>query len=147
VCLVGDGAFTMLMGELATLVKYQLPVKIVVLKNNTLGHIKWEQIVLEGNPQFGVDLQPIDFAAYARACGASGFTAADPTLLHKTLAEAFACAGPAVVEAAIDPNEPPMPGHVTVKQVAKFAEAMLRGERDRAAILSNVVRNEFRELI
>src|SRR5438874_3810108 len=74
VALCGDGGFTMTMGEMATLVKYKLPVKVVVVKNNTLGQIKWEQIVFEGNPEYGCDLHPIDFAAYARACGAGGFT-------------------------------------------------------------------------
>ena len=74
VCIVGDGGFTMLMGEVATLVKYNLPVKVIIIKNNVLGMIKWEQIGLEGNPQFGVELQPIDFAAFARACGAAGYT-------------------------------------------------------------------------
>ena len=67
IAIVGDGGFTMLMGEVATLVKYQLPVKVIIFKNNVLGMIKWEQMVLEGNPQFGVELQPIDFAAFARA--------------------------------------------------------------------------------
>ena len=71
---VGDGGLTMLMGEIATLVKYKLPVKVIVIKNNTLGQIKWEQMVFEGNPEFGVDLQPIDFEAVAKACGAAGFT-------------------------------------------------------------------------
>src|SRR5205085_12666667 len=63
VALVGDGGCAMLMCELATIAKYKLPVKIVVFKNNTLGQIKWEQIVFEGNPEFGVDLHPIDFTA------------------------------------------------------------------------------------
>ena len=72
VCIVGDGGLTMLMGELATLVKYRLNVKVIVVKNNTLGQIKWEQMVFEGNPEFGVDLQPIDFAGSRnelRRCG------------------------------------------------------------------------------
>src|SRR5262249_27527792 len=64
VCLAGDGGFTMLMGEVATLVKYKLPVKVVIIKNNTLGQIKWEQMVFEGNPEYGCDLPPIDFAKY-----------------------------------------------------------------------------------
>ena len=64
----------MLMGELATMVKYKLPVKIVIIKNNTLGQIKWEQMVMEGNPEYGVDLQPIDFALYAKACGVPGYS-------------------------------------------------------------------------
>src|SRR5438093_8695396 len=55
---VGDGAFTMLMGEFATAVKYQLPIKIVIIKNNTLGQIKWEQMVFLGNPEFGCELHP-----------------------------------------------------------------------------------------
>src|SRR5215831_8613071 len=70
ICIVGDGGLTMLMGELATLVKYHLNVKVIVVKNNTLGQIKWEQMVFEGNPEFGVDLQPIDFAGIAMKCGA-----------------------------------------------------------------------------
>src|SRR5204862_5830903 len=69
VCLAGDGGFTMMMAEMLTMVKYQLPVKIVVLKNNTLGMIKWEQLAFGGNPKFGVELQPLDFALYAQACG------------------------------------------------------------------------------
>src|SRR5438105_8554300 len=78
VAFVGDGGFTMLMGELATCVKYQLPVKVVVIKNNSLGQIKWEQMVFLGHPEYGVDLQPINFARFAEACGATGFTIEDP---------------------------------------------------------------------
>ncbi len=74
VAYVGDGGFTMLMAELITAVKYKLPVKIIINKNDTLGQIKWEQMVFLGNPEFGCELQPIDFAALARACGAQGFT-------------------------------------------------------------------------
>src|SRR5205807_3791796 len=77
VCLTGDGGLTMMMGELLTCVKYKLPVKVIVFKNNSLGQIKWEQMVFEGNPEFGCDLQPLDFALYAQACGAAGFTLED----------------------------------------------------------------------
>ena len=79
VAFVGDGGFSMLMAELVTCVKYRLPVKVIVVKNNTLGQIKWEQMVFLGNPEYGCELQPIDFAAVARACGAAGFTITDPT--------------------------------------------------------------------
>src|ERR1700704_1842865 len=72
VAFVGDGGLTMLMGELATCAKYGLNVKVVVIKNNSLGQIKWEQIAFLGNPEFGCDLHPIDFAAVARACGVAG---------------------------------------------------------------------------
>src|SRR5690349_10408769 len=147
ICIVGDGGFTMLMGEVATLVKYKLPVKVIIFKNNVLGMIKWEQIVLEGNPQFGVELQPIDFAAYARACGAGGFTIEDPATAPAILREALEFDGPAVVEAVIDPNEPPLPGNVTVKQAVRFGEALLRGQKDRWEIIKTVAEDKIREVI
>src|SRR5439155_964948 len=78
VAFVGDGGFSMLMAEFATCVKYKLPVKVIVIKNNALGMIKWEQMVFLGNPEYGCDLQPIDFAMFAHACGGSGFTIDDP---------------------------------------------------------------------
>lgn len=147
VCLAGDGGLTMLMGEMATLKKYDLPVKVIVIKNNTLGQIKWEQIALEGNPQFGVDLQPIDFAAYARACGLAGFTLDDPDRVEETLREAFEHPDAALIEAVVDPLEPPMPGNVSLEQSLHFAEALVRGQKDRWGIIKTIVENKVREVI
>jgi pyruvate dehydrogenase (quinone) len=147
VCIVGDGGFTMLMGELATLVKYKLPVKIIIIKNNTLGQIKWEQMVLDANPEFGVDLQPIDFALYARAAGAAGFTLTEPKDAEATLRRALQYEGPAVVEAVVDKSEPPMPGHVKLNQAVHFAEALLKGEKDTKEIVKTMVENKVREVI
>jgi pyruvate dehydrogenase (quinone) len=147
VALVGDGGFTMMMGEMATLVKYKLPVKVIVFKNNTLGMIRWEQMVLEGNPQFGVDLQPIDFAAYARACGAPAYTLDDPGQAEGVLREALSRPGPALVEAVIDPTEPPLPGHITLDQAGHFAEALARGQKDRWGIIKTVLENKVREVV
>ena len=73
VAFVGDGGFSMLMAEFATCVKYKLPIKVFIVKNNTLGQIKWEQMVFLGNPEYGCELQPIDFALFAQACGGVGF--------------------------------------------------------------------------
>jgi pyruvate dehydrogenase (quinone) len=147
VCLAGDGGFTMLMGELATLVKYKLPVKIIVFKNNSLGNIKWEQMALEGNPEFGCDLQPVDFAAAARAFGVAGFTLEDPAQADAVLAEAFAHPGPALVDAVIDPNEPVVPGHVTMTQAVRFAEALVRGQKDGWEIFKTVLEDRVREVV
>ncbi len=147
ICMVGDGGLSMLMAEIATLVKYNLPVKIVVIKNNTLGMIKWEQIVFEGNPHFGVALQPIDFAAVARACGAAGFTLDQPNMAEGVLREALAYDGPALVEAVVDPDEPPMPGKVTTDQALKFVEAMVRGDDDRWDIIKTVMKDKIREVV
>src|SRR5438067_4179516 len=147
VCIVGDGGFTMLMGEVATLVKYKLPVKVIIIKNNVLGMIKWEQMAFEGNPQFGVELQPIDFAGFAGACGARGFTIEKPEAAESILREALQHDGPAIVQAVVDPNEPPLPGNITMKQAMKFAEALLRGEKDRWKIIKTVVKDKIREVI
>ena len=147
VCIVGDGGFTMLMGEVATLVKHKLPVKVIIIKNNVLGEIKWEQMVLGANPEFGVELQPIDFAAFARACGAGGFTIDRPDQAAAVLREALAYDGPAVVEAVVDPNEPPLPGKISTKQAMNFAEALVRGERDRWDIIKTVLEDKVREVV
>jgi pyruvate dehydrogenase (quinone) len=147
VCLAGDGGVSMLMGEMATLAKYHLPVKLIVFKNNLLGMIKWEQLVLEGNPQYGVELQPIDFAAVGLACGIAGFSADDPAGLREVLHQAFAHDGPAIVQAAVDPNEPPLPGKITSEQAWHFAKALARGERDRFDIIRTVIEDKVREVI
>jgi len=147
IAFVGDGGFSMLMAELATCVKYQLPVKIVVVKNNTLGQIKWEQMVFLGNPEYGCDLQPIDFAAFARACGAAGFTITDPRHCGRVLDEALATPGPVVVEAVVDPFEPPLPAKITMEQAAKFARSLLKGEPNREKIALTVLGDRVRELV
>ncbi len=147
VAVVGDGGFTMLMGELATIKKYNLPVKVLLIKNNVLGQIKWEQMVLNANPQFGVQLQPIDFAMYAKACGIPGLTLDDPAQAESVLREAFAQPGPALVEAVVDPNEPPMPGKVNTEQAVHFAEALAKGEKDRFKIIQTVLEDQVREVV
>lgn len=147
VAYVGDGGFSMLMAELMTSVKYKLPVKVIINKNNTLGQIKWEQMVFLGNPEFGCELQPIDFAAYARACGAKGYTIENPADCGRILDEALAEPGPVVVEAVVDPFEPPMPPKATVKQAAKFAESLARGEADRGKIMATIFEDKVKEMI
>jgi pyruvate dehydrogenase (quinone)/pyruvate oxidase len=149
VAFVGDGGFTMLMGELVTAVKYKLPIIVVVIKNNTLGQIKWEQMVFLGNPEFGVDLQPIDFVKYAEACGAVGVRIDDPKECGALLDRALAAntAGPVVIEAVVDPFEAPMPAKVTLEQATKFAESLMRGEPNRDKIVATTIADKVRELV
>ncbi len=147
VAFAGDGGFSMLMAEFSTCVKYNLPVKVVVVKNNVLGQIKWEQMVFLGNPEYGVSLEPIDFAAFARACGGKGYSIQDPADCGRILEEAFNTPGPVIIEAEVDPNEPPMPPMVTASQAEKFAQSLLRGEPKRMKILANVAEDKVRELI
>src|SRR5204862_1732162 len=136
---VGDGGFSMLMAEFATAVKYKLPIKDVIINNNTLGQIKWEQKVFLGNPEFGCELQPIDFAAVARACGAQGFTVEDPARCGAVVEQALATPGPVVVEALVDPFEPPLPAKITLDQATKFATSLMRGEPNREKIALTVL--------
>ena len=147
VCFIGDGGLAMLMGELATIAKYRLPVKVIVIKNNVLGMIKWEQLAFEGNPQYGVQLQPIDFVAVARACGLAGYSVEDPALVRAVLGEAFHHVGPALVEASVDPNEPPLPGKMTTDQAWQFAKALAKGQKDRWELIKTVVENKIREVV
>jgi pyruvate dehydrogenase (quinone) len=147
VAFVGDGGFSMLMADFATAVKYKLPIKVVIVKNNTLGQIKWEQMVFLGNPEYGVDLHPIDFAAFAHACGGIGFSVEDPAECGHAVEEFLNAPGPAVLQAVVDPFEPPMPAKVKAEQALHFAESLARGEPNRKKIALTTISDEVRELI
>src|SRR5882724_9153436 len=147
VAFVGDGGLSMLMAELATCVRYRLPVKVIVIKNNTLGQIKWEQMVFLGNPEYGCDLQPIDFAMVARACGATGLSVERPEECGRVIEEALATPGPVLVEAVVDPHEPPMPPKVRAEQALRFAESLARGTPNRGRIALTVASDAVRELV
>jgi pyruvate dehydrogenase (quinone) len=147
VAFVGDGGFSMLMAEFVTAVKYKLPIKVVIVKNNTLGMIKWEQMVFLGNPEYGCELQAIDFAAFARACGGTGLTVEDPKDCEQVLATAMATPGPVVVEAVVDPFAPPMPPRITMQQAKNFAAALAKGEPNKGKIAWTVLSDRVRELI
>jgi pyruvate dehydrogenase (quinone) len=106
VAIVGDGGFAMLMAEMTTAVQHNLPVKIIVLKNDSLAEVKFEQVEL-GNPSFGCDLAPIDFVAFARACGADGYRCERPEEIRPAIQAALRSPRPALVEAVVDADEKP----------------------------------------
>jgi pyruvate dehydrogenase (quinone)/pyruvate oxidase len=147
VAFVGDGGFAMLMAEFATCVKYRLPVKVIVVKNNSYAHIKWEQMMFLGNPEYGCELHPIDFAAFARACGAAGFYIKDPARCGEVLDRALATSGPVLVEAEVDPLEAPFFANLKPEQAQKLKEALERGEPDSEGILTNARETRARELV
>lgn len=122
VSFVGDGGLSMLLGELATIVRYRLPIKIVVVKNDTLGQIKWEQMMFLGNPEYECDLTPIDFVKVVEGFGIRGFRVEDPEQCGPVLDQAFAEPGPALVEAIVDPNDPLLPP----KRMEKYARNLER---------------------
>ena len=144
---VGDGGFSMLMADFVTAVKYNLPVKVIINNNSSLGQIKWEQMVMLGNPEYVCDLHPIDFAKVAEACGGKGFTIRDPKDCGAILDAALAHPGPVVVDCLVDTNEPPMPPKVKAKQAAHFAEALARGTPDALKIAATVFKDRAREII
>lgn len=147
IAFVGDGGFTMLMGEMLTAVKHNLPIKVVLIKNDVLGQIKWEQIVFLGNPQFGVQLQSADFAGWARAAGAEGYVCDDPANLRETMARFLASPRPAVLEAVVDPNEPPMPAKIKPEQAKGFAEALIKGQPSGGRIALTLFRDKLDETL
>jgi pyruvate dehydrogenase (quinone)/pyruvate oxidase len=146
IAFVGDGGFTMLMGEFLTAVKYKLPIIVVIIKNNTLGQIKWEQIVFLGNPEYGCELHNPNFAKFAEACGGVGFTVERPEDIRPALEQAIATGQPAIVEVVVDPNEPPMPSKISAAQALHFAEALAKGQRDGGKIALTIFRDKLNEL-
>lgn len=147
VSVVGDGGLTMLMGEMATALKYGCDIKLIVLKNNSLGQIKWEQMAFLGNPEYVCDLEPIDFAALARGFGWSAFSIVDPHAAESVLAEALATPGPVLVEVEVDPNDPLLPPKIKSKQALNLAKALLRGTHDGDKIVKNAVADLTREMV
>jgi pyruvate dehydrogenase (quinone)/pyruvate oxidase len=130
----------MQLGDLATLAQERLPVKLIVLKNNTLGLIKWEQMVFIGNPEYGVDFTPVDFVRIAEGFGIHAVRIEDPTSCGQQLRDALAHPGPVVVEAVVDENEPPLPPKVTPEQAKMLAQALKSGEEQRRQIALSISR-------
>ena len=141
VAFAGDGGLTMLMGEIATCVKYKLPVKIFVGKNNALGMIRWEQMMYLGNPEYGIELQDINFAKVAQACGAAGFHAERPDEVAGVVAETLRTPGTALMEAVVDPFEPLIPGQIKPEQAEHYAQALAKGQPNAERIALTLFRD------
>ena len=146
VALVGDGGFTMLMGEFSTAVEQNLPIKVIIFKNGALGQIKWEQIGFLGNPSFGVEFADIDFVKFAESCHGVGLRIEKPNEAKSVLEDALQEKRPTIVEALVDQNEPPNPAKLTTKQVENFAKALVKGEPDRGRIALTLFRDKLSEL-
>ena len=146
-CIIGDGGLSMLMGELITIAAYKLNIKIMLIKNNTLGQIKWEQMVFLGNPEYACDLYPADFVAIARGAGIDAIKIDDPAHCAAQLDGVVGRSEPVLIEACVDQYTPPMPAKVKASQAAKFAEALVRGEPNRSKIILTNAHEKVRELI
>ncbi len=147
ISVVGDGGFTMLLGEFITAVTYKLPIKFVIIKNNELGQIKWEQMVFEGNPEYQVQLMPIDFVAFAKSCGGTGIRIDDPKTAGQKFDEALAIPGPVVIECVVDPLTAMLPAKITAKQAVKFTEALAKGQPHRIKIALTAASDTVRQVV
>ncbi|MDO5753079.1 pyruvate dehydrogenase [Arthrobacter sp.] len=119
----GDGGLSMLLGELITAAAHQLPVKVVVFNNSTLGMVKLEMLV-DGLADFGVDVPDTNYAAIATAMGIHAIRVTDPADIAPAYRAAFAHQGPALVEIITDPNALSLPPKIKGSQVLGFATAM-----------------------
>ncbi len=138
----------MLLGELATIKKYDLNVKVIVIKNNTLGQIKWEQMVFLGHP--GICLRTgTDRFRDRRARLRRRFAIRSP--IRPSVATRFTAPlserGAAVIEAVVDPHEPPLPPKISPTQAMHFAEALAKGTPHAGKIALTVGYDQVRELV
>jgi pyruvate dehydrogenase (quinone) len=147
VAVVGDGSAAMLMGDFVTLRKYNLNAKIIVIKNNALGQIKWEQMVFLGNPEYGCELEPIDFVKVAEGCGIHAISIDDPARCGEQLRQALATPGPCLIEAVVDPFEPPLPPKIEAKQALHMAEALAKGTPHAMKTALTLASDTVRELV
>ncbi|EFL18342.1 pyruvate dehydrogenase [Streptomyces sp. C] len=120
VSMSGDGGFSMLMGDFLTLVQYDLPVKVIVFDNSSLGMVELEMLV-SGLPSYGTTNRNPDFAAIARAAGAYGVRVEKPKQLTAALRDAFRHEGPALVDVVTDPNALSIPPRISAEMVTGFA--------------------------
>jgi pyruvate dehydrogenase (quinone) len=125
ISLSGDGGFTMLMGDLLSLKQLDLPVKVVVFNNGTLGFIELEQKSTGFLPT-GTEFDNPDFAKMAEAAGIKGIRIDDPADVESKVAEALAHRGPVVVNAVVNRMELTMPPKITTEMAKGFTLYMLR---------------------
>jgi pyruvate dehydrogenase (quinone) len=145
VAFTGDGSLTMQLGDFLTAVQHDLPIKVIVIRNNSLGLIKWEQMVFLGNPEYGVNMAPLDFVKFAEACGARGVRVDEPKRCGDQLSEALSWDGPVIIECVTDEHEPPYPARVKKDQVVKLVTALREGTPNRRRIALQMTKDMLDE--
>jgi pyruvate dehydrogenase (quinone) len=138
------------LNELITIAKYWKEWRdprlvVMVLNNGDLNMVTWEQRVMEGDPKFATsqDLPPFPYAEYARSLGLGGVKVDDPSRLAAAWDQALAADRPFLLEAVTDPDVPPLPPHITLKQAKGLMTAMLRGDPSRWGVLKQALKETF----
>jgi pyruvate dehydrogenase (quinone) len=153
VALVGDGAMQMNnMAELITVQRYwrrwaDPRLVVCVLNNEDLSEVTWEQRATEGNPRFAAtqDLPNVPYAKFASMLGLKGIYVDDPDDLDAAWRDALAADRPVVLEVKTDANVPPLPPHITSKQVKAFVAAFMKGDRPLAGVMAKSLKEAIQE--
>jgi pyruvate dehydrogenase (quinone) len=151
IALVGDGAMQMNgLNELITVAKYWKGWKnsqlvVLVLNNRDLNQVTWEQRALMGDPMYPATQEIPDFpyARFAGLIGLAGIRVDEPDAVGPAWDDALAAGRPAVLEAVVDPEVPPLPPHITFEQAKHFAQAALHGDPRRG----QMIRQSFRQMV
>lgn len=149
IALVGDGAMQMLgNNELITISKYWKEwsdprLVILVLNNQDLNQVTWEQRVMEGDPKYEAsqDIPDFPFARYAELLGLRGIRVEKPDEIGRAWDQALSADRPVVLEARTDPNVPPLPPHITLKQAAAFSSTLLKGDPEEKGIIKQTIKD------
>jgi pyruvate dehydrogenase (quinone) len=142
------------MNELLTIGKYWREwadprLVILVLHNDDLNQVTWEQRVMEGDPRFDAsqDIPDFPYAQFAELCGLTGIRVDRPEQVGPAWEAAFAAERPVVIDAVTDPEVPPLPPHITLEQARHFAEAVWRGDSGRRGMVKESLRQKVAELL
>jgi pyruvate dehydrogenase (quinone) len=155
IAIVGDGSFQMNgMNELLTVAKYRerwsdQRLVFCVFNNQDLNQVTWEQRVLSGDPMYPGTQHIPDFPAarYAELLGLHGVKVERPEDLAGAWEEVLGAGRPAVLEAVVDPEVPPLPPHITVEQVKKMTRAMVKGDPEAVGVTEKSFRMKLEELL
>ncbi len=151
----GDGAMQMNgNAELLTVAKYwkrwTSPTFVVlVLHNNDLNQVTWEQRAMEGDPKFEAsqDIPDLDYSRYAELCGLRGIRVEDPDDIGAAWHDAFAADVPTVIDVVVSPDVPPIPPHIEWKEAKALMSALLRGDPDSAAIIKQSTKQSLLDFL
>lgn len=125
IALCGDGGFAMMMGDILTILQYNLPVKLVLYNNSSLGFVAMEMKVAGLQP-FGTDLKNPNFAKMATAMGIPGIRVENPEEIQPALAKAFSHPGPALIDVVVNPSELSLPPAINFKEAKGFSIYMIK---------------------
>ena len=118
---------------------------VLVLNNRDLNQVTWEQRALQGDPMYPASQQIPDFpyARFAELIGLHGVRVEEPDRVGQAWDEVLAADRPAVLEAVVDPEVPPLPPHISLEQAKHFTQAALAGDPDR----SRMIRQSLRQMV